>query len=258
MKFGIVGDPVEHSRSPAIHNAGFAALDIEATFELVPTAHDRFRDVEKRLRAGDLDGVSVTMPHKAHAFAAVDVVSDSAARAQAANTITVVDQVLTGYNTDIDGVRFSIEKLVLPGNTPILLLGHGGAAAAALVSIAGTRPISISARQSAPAIALARDIGIAVDFVEWGSPLPGSIVVNATPLGMHGEELPPPVIKDCSGLVDMTYGSSETPAIAAARRKHVPYADGIDMLVGQAIAAFELFTGVTAPVEALAAAARDH
>ncbi|GMQ97523.1 MAG: shikimate dehydrogenase [Acidimicrobiia bacterium] len=258
MKFGIVGDPVEHSRSPAMHNAGFAALDLDATFEFVPTARDRFRDVEDRLRTGDLDGVSVTMPHKAHAFAAVDIADAPAAAAHAVNTIVSADEVLTGYNTDIDGVRFSIEKLGLPADTPVLLLGHGGAAAAALVGLAESRPVSISARQSAPAIALARNIGIAMDFVEWGSSLPGSIVVNATPLGMHGEELPRGVVEDCSGLIDMTYGSSETPAIATARIKRLPHADGFDMLVGQAIAAFELFTGVAAPVEVLATAARDH
>jgi len=258
MKFGIVGDPVEHSRSPAIHNAGFAALDIDATFEFVPTARDRFRDVEKRLRSGGLDGVSVTMPHKAHAFAAVDVVDAPAAVAHAVNTIISADGLLTGYNTDIDGVRFSIDKLKLPTDTPVLVLGHGGAAAAALVGLGHSRPISISARQSAPAIALAQTIGISVDFLDWGSALPGAIVVNATPLGMHGEELPGRVVADCSALIDMTYGSSETPAIATARIGRLPYADGLDMLVGQAIAAFELFTGVAAPVEVLAAAARDH
>jgi len=258
MKFGIVGDPVAHSRSPAIHNAGFAALGIDAEFEFVPTALDRFRDAEERLRYGDLSGVSVTMPHKAHAFTAVDVVDTPAGAAQAVNTIVSADEVLTGYNTDIDGVRFSTDKLNLPDGTPVLILGHGGAAAAALVGLSESRPVSISARQNAPAIALARNIGIAVDFVEWGRSLPGSIVVNATPLGMHGEELPQGVIEDCSGLIDMTYGSSETPAIATARIKHLPYADGLDMLVGQAIAAFELFTGVAAPVEVLAAAARDR
>ncbi|MFV2001146.1 MAG: shikimate dehydrogenase [Acidimicrobiia bacterium] len=256
MKFGIVGDPVEHSRSPAIHNAGFAALGIDAVFEFVPTAPDRFQDVEERLRNGDLDGVSVTMPHKAHAFAAVDVVDGPAGKAHAVNTIVAFDKGLTGYNTDIDGVQFSIGKLNLPDDTPILLLGHGGAAAAALVSFSESRPVSISARGQTAAIALARDVGVAVDFVEWGSSLPHSIVVNATPLGMHGEELPLPVIEDCLGLVDMTYGSSETPAIATARTKRLPYADGLDMLVGQAITAFELFTGEIAPAEVLAAAAR--
>lgn len=258
MKFGIVGDPVAHSRSPSIHNAGFAALGIDAEFEFVPTPLDKFRDAEQRLRRGDLNGASVTMPHKVHAFAAVDVIDPPAAVAQAVNTIISADEVLTGYNTDIDGVRFSIDKLKLPADTPVLVLGYGGAAAAALVGLGHSRAISISARQDAPAIALARTVGVSVDFLDWGSALPGAIVVNATPLGMHGEELPGRVVEDCLALVDMTYGSSETPAISTARVRRLPYADGLDMLVGQAIAAFELFTGVTAPVEVLAAAARDH
>lgn len=258
MRYGVVGDPVGHSRSPAIHNAGFAERDIEATFEFISTPFDAFQDVERRLRNGDLNGVSVTMPHKVHAFEAVDAVAEPAARAQAVNTIVAVDGFLTGYNTDVDGVRFAIAKLDLPGSTPILLLGHGGAAAAAMVASEDGRPIAIMAREKGPAMALAETIGVSVDFVEWGGSLPNSIVVNATPLGMKGETLPPAIFEDCVGLIDMTYGSTETHAVIKAKKRGLPYADGLDMLVGQAVAAFELFTGVSAPLDVLSAAARAH
>jgi len=256
MRFGIVGDPVGHSRSPEIHNAGFAERGIDAVFDVLPTPLDRFQDVERRLREGDLNGVSVTMPHKTHAFEAVDHVAEPAARAKAVNTIVAVDGILTGHNTDIDGVRFALDKLDLPKGTPILMLGHGGAAAATIVSIVQDRPITISARERDPAMALAQRMGVSVGFIEWGRSLPDAIVVNATPLGMQGEQLPRALFDDCAGLLDMAYGANETPAVATARMKGLPFADGLDMLVGQAIAAFELFTGVAAPVDVLSAAAR--
>ena len=218
MKFGVVGDPVGHSRSPAIHNAGFAARGIDAVFEFVPTPFDEFSVVEHRLRTGDLVGVSVTMPHKDHAYTAVDVVDDLATRARAVNTIVADDETLTGYNTDIDGVQFSIDKLGLPPDTPILVLGHGGAARAAVIALVDSRKVSISARRSVPAIELTKEIAMPMDFVEWGDSLSESIIVNATPLGMHGEELPPGVFRGCAGLVDMAYGSSETPAVTLAKR----------------------------------------
>jgi len=256
VKFGIIGDPVDHSRSPAIHNAGFAALGIEATFEFVPTPPSRFGDAEQRLRSGSLSGASVTMPHKANAYAAVDVMDPMSDRARAVNTIVGRRGVLTGYNTDIDGVRYAIEKLGLTRDTPILLLGYGAAAAAALVSFSSTTRISISGRNKSPAITLTERIGVEAEFVEWGDPRPGVILVNATPLGMHSEELPADVLRASVGLVDMTYGARETPAVTDSRTLGIPCSDGLDMLVGQAVAAFELFTGEAAPVDVLEAAAR--
>lgn len=256
MRFGIVGDPVEHSMSPAIHNAGFAALGIDAEFVFLRTPADRFGDAERLLRNGTLDGVSVTMPHKGNAFTAIDVIDPIAARARAVNTIISRNAVLHGYNTDVEGVRFAIERIELPEHTPILLLGYGGAAAAALVSFPQDTPVTISGRRPDEATKLASEIGVDVNVVDWGRSIPGALVVNATPLGMHGESLPEPVVNGALGLFDMTYGETSTAAIKAATRRGIPHSDGLDMLVGQAVSAFELFTGRTAPVDILRRAAR--
>ena len=112
MRFGVVGDPVMHSRSPAIHSAGFLDLGVGATFEHLPTPADSFGEIVARLRNGDLNGVSVTMPHKDNAFATVDILSDVARQSKAVNTIVVrEDGQLYGTNTDVAGVIHALETM---------------------------------------------------------------------------------------------------------------------------------------------------
>jgi shikimate dehydrogenase len=254
MWFGIVGDPVMHSRSPAIHSAGFLAKGIDASFEFITTPIDGFGAVEAMLRSGGLDGVSVTMPHKANAYEAVDVRTDLAARTGAVNTITVTDGVLTGTNTDVAGVFFAME---IAGSVsgPVLVLGAGGAAAAALVALED-RSIFISARDGRSASAVSARTGIEARVVPWAEGVAGCVVVNATPIGMHGEMLPIGVLSVASAVVDMAYGPSETPACAYAAAHGLGRADGLDMVVGQAIEAFRLFTGAEPPVDVFSEAAR--
>jgi len=256
VRFGVVGDPVDHSRSPAIHNAGFEAMGIEASFVALPTPADDFDVIVRDLRSGALDGVSVTMPHKDNAYDSVDELDDLAARSLAVNTIVATPGRLHGYNTDVDGVRYAVRKLGLPDESPVLVLGYGGAARAALVALDGPRHISISGRDADRARAFIASIDVDTDAVTWETVVHGAIVVNATPLGMHGEDLPAGLVESAAGLVDMTYGSGTTPAIRVAEQRLIPSADGLDMLVGQAVMAFELFTGRPAPLDVFERAAR--
>jgi shikimate dehydrogenase len=254
MRFGIVGDPVGHSLSPAIHTAGFRTRNIEASFDFIPTLSGDFGTVEAMLRSGDLAGVSVTMPHKTHAYEAVDIRTDLADRTHAVNTITAAVGVLTGTNTDVAGVRFAITAADA-GSGPALVLGAGGAAAAALVALDGRRLFVSSRDQAAAGDVIART-GVNGVIVPWGEGVAGAAVVNATPIGMHGEELPFGVLAVASAVIDMAYGPNETPAVAYAAAHGLGHADGIDMLVGQALEAFTLFTGAKAPIEAFYEAAR--
>ncbi|GMR02756.1 MAG: shikimate dehydrogenase [Acidimicrobiia bacterium] len=256
MRFGVVGDPVDHSRSPAIHNAGFEAFGIDARFVALRTPADGFDAIVRDLRSGALDGVSVTMPHKDNAYDSVDDLDDLAARSLAVNTIVATRGRLHGYNTDVEGVRYAVSKLGLTEGSPVLVLGYGGAARAALVALDGPRPISISGRDLDKARAFVASVDVDTDLVAWETAMPDAIVVNATPLGMHGEDLPAGLVEAAAGFVDMTYGSGTTPAIRAAEQRHIPSADGLDMLVGQAVRAFELFTGRPAPLHVFEQAAR--
>lgn len=243
-RFAIVGDPVMHSLSPAIHNAGFAAYDVDATYSFLPTPRGEFHAVVARLRGGELAGVNVTMPHKENAFAAVDDMDSVAERSRAVNTIIVDDEDLIGFNTDVDGVVEAAALAGLSDRAPVLVLGAGGAGAAAAIAME-RRPLFVSARDAAAAHALVERTGVDAAVVTWGEGVDGAVVINATPLGMAGEELPRDVLMAGSGLLDMAYGHGLTRACAWYRDHDRPYADGLDMLVAQAGSAFELFTGIT-------------
>lgn len=255
MRFGVVGDPVTHSLSPAIHNAAFRHLRIDAEYVHLPTPVESFGFVIDELRTGELAGVSVTMPHKATAFAAVDSRNSLAERSSAVNTIIGSDEGLKGFNTDVAGVSHAISLLGLPADVPILVLGTGGAARAAVVALAD-HPVALSGRNLDEAFEVLAGTDVRGTVQPWGEPSGGAVVVNATPLGMYGEQLPTGIVEVAAGLVDMTYGARQTPAISAAHDCGIPASDGIDMLVGQAAEAFQLFCGQHPPIDVMEAAAR--
>jgi shikimate dehydrogenase len=255
VKFAVVGDPVEHSRSPAIHTAAFRSLSIDADFGFMRVPADRFHEVVQALRSGHLDGVSVTMPHKHNAFDTADEWSDTALRTAAVNTLVVKDELLIGHNTDVAGVRRSLATVETDAEFPILILGSGGAAAAALVAVAG-RDVYIAARDKENADALISRVDVGATSVSWGTSVALATVINATPLGMAGESLPDGVVERAAALIDMTYGAESSPSVAHAIALGLPTADGLTMLVGQAGEAFKIFTGEEAPMLVMDQAAR--
>jgi shikimate dehydrogenase len=256
VRYAVVGDPVEHSRSPAIHNAAFAALGIDAEFGWLQVQRGEFDQVVHALRSGELDGVSVTMPHKHAAYEAADERSDSALRAGAVNTLVVEGDRLVGHNTDVAGVRHALAMIESDETAPTLILGNGGAAAAALLAVEG-RHVYLSGRSEARARTLAGRVGVEVTVIAWGHPVSMATVINATPLGMAGEDLPDGVVERAAALLDMTYGAQRSPAVAHALALGLPAADGLAMLTGQAVEAFELFTGQKAPATTMEHAARE-
>lgn len=248
----LLGSPVAHSRSPRIHRAALAACGIQGDYEPREVDATGFADACAELRTGVLDGANVTMPFKRSAFGACELLDLDARRAGAVNTLAVRDQALTGWNTDITAVRAALEDFTA---SVVLVLGAGGAAAAAAAAATG-RAIRVAARDARAGEALAHRIGEGVAPAPWGVPVEGAVVVNATPLGMRGETLPPGVVEAAAGLIDLAYGPAETPAVTAARSRGVPAVDGIAVLVGQAAASFEIWTGVPAPRDAMERAAR--
>lgn len=254
MRLALLGDPVGHSRSPAIHQAALAAVGIEGRYEARRVDAAGVYRACAEIRAGALRGANVTMPHKRTAAAAADRLAPEAGRGGAVNTLVGEGTAVVGYNTDVGGLHLAREWAGLPSGGPVLLLGGGGAAAAALVAFAEAA-LSVSTRRPGAGGALAVALGVAAVEVPWGQPLPGAVVVNATPLGMHGEALPPGLVEEAAGLIDMPYGAEDTPAMAAARRFGLPAADGLDLLVAQAALSFRLWTGVEAPLAVMRRAA---
>ncbi|MFH1329290.1 MAG: shikimate dehydrogenase [Actinomycetota bacterium] len=254
MRLVLLGDPVGHSRSPAIHQAALAAVGIEGRYEARRVDAAGVYRACAEIRAGALHGANVTMPHKRTAAAAADRLAPEAARGAAANTLVGEGAAVVGHNTDVGGLHLARAWAGLPSAGPVLLLGGGGAAAAALAALAGA-VISVATRRPGVGGALAAALGVAAVEVPWGQPVPGAVVVNATPVGMHGEALPPGVVEEAAGLIDMPYGAEDTPAVAAARLAGLPTADGLDLLVAQAALSFQLWTGVEAPLAVMRRAA---
>ncbi|MCL1598811.1 MAG: shikimate dehydrogenase, partial [Actinomycetia bacterium] len=241
----------------AIHNAAFAALGLDATYEAVRVPGGGFASITSDLLAGQFVGINVTMPHKDDAYVAVDDRDPLATLSRAVNTIVVSEGRLHGHNTDVAGVVHAVDLLGLADDCPVVVLGYGGAARAAVVAMS-ERTVYVCGRDEHRAAALAEATDGSIDTLAWGSAIEGAIVINATPLGMHGESLPEAVARHAAGIIDMTYGSKPTPAIDRAAAAGIPHADGIDMLTGQAYRAFELFTGLPAPRDVMALAARSR
>jgi len=259
---GIIGDPVVHSRSPAIHNAAYAALDLDWVFVAFRVPAGSAAGALSGARLMGIAGLNVTMPHKTDAAAACDVLSPNAAALGAVNTVVVRDGVLTGDSTDGEGlVRALRDEGIDLGGSKILVLGAGGAGRAITQSLgaSGAR-VTVAARRldaAVAAAALAAD-GKAVDLERVGPAVAeADVVVNATPIGMRGEAPPfdPDLLIGRRLVLDTVYAPVETPLLAAARARSVPAANGLGMLVHQAALAFEAFTGVAAPLAVMRAAA---
>jgi shikimate dehydrogenase len=249
----LFGDPVDHSLSPVIQQAALDAAGLAGTYRAVRVDEEGFRQGCADLRAGLLKGANVTMPHKRLAIGEMDVLSSGAARAGSVNTIIVEGSRLTGHSTDIDGIRYVWQEAGLPHRVPVLVLGAGGAAAAALIAI-DEDEMFLSSRRFEDAARLASDVDVVVRPVPWGRAITGAVVVNATPLGMAGEPLPRDIVEESAGLLDMAYARLTTPAVLTAHGAGLPCATGTELLLAQAAASFTLWTGRIAPIVQMRAA----
>ena len=253
LRLVVLGDPVSHSLSPAIHNAALSAAGIDGEYTARRVDADGMRRAITELREGTLSGANVTMPHKGLAAELADRLEPRAKRARSVNTLWSEGGLVRGDSTDIDGVITAWAWAGLPEDAPVLVLGSGGAAAAAILALEG-RELTVAARRPDQAQALLAALAVDAQLASLGVPLPGAVVVNATPVGMRGEALPTEVVAASSGLFDMAYGSRPTPAVRLAREQGLPVADGPDMLLAQAAASFAIWTGVNPPLDEMRAA----
>lgn len=243
MRLAIFGSPVGHSLSPAMHRAALAVAGIDGDYESCDVDLDGFLDGVVAIRTHRLDGGNVTMPHKMVAYELCDELSPDAEQAGAVNTLAMQGKQLCGHNTDVLGIRSAWTLRGLPATGPVTILGAGGASAAAQVALRG-REVYVSARRSEAAQKLVERVGTGAQVIGWDQSMPAGVVVNATSLGMRGETLPDYLLESATGLLDMSYGNAPTPAVSSLRVAGVPVADGLDMLVGQAVGSFAIWTGV--------------
>jgi shikimate dehydrogenase len=255
----VIGDPVRHSRSPAIHNAAYAAAGLDRVFVALEVRAGRGYDAVRAMPVLGIDGLSVTMPHKADAARACDALSADAEALEVVNTVVRRDDdTLWGDSTDGEGLLRSLTDAGLDvDGRRVLVVGAGGAARAVVLALgrAGARVV-VAARRPEPAAAAA-----ALAPGATSVPLDGvatadfEVVLNATSLGMQGESLPvdPPTAGQWA--VDLVYHPAETPFLAAAAAGGARAVGGLGMLVHQAALGFEAMTGRPAPLDAMWAAA---
>ena len=269
-RVGVIGDPVAHSLSPALHQPALDLMQIPATYERWHTPTEQLTARVESLRAADVLGANVTVPHKVAVMALVDEVSSAAKRAGAVNTIVNRNGRLYGDNTDIHGFQVALEDLLGGVHARnAVVLGAGGAARAAVLALEAMNvsQICVVNRDAERARRLQDDLVPApVEVVEAGGAWLGEhlpevdVLVNATSLGWKPDETPLDArfldyLPSSAVVFDMTY--RETPLLRAATERGLRSTDGLAMLVHQGAHAFTLFTGKPAPVDLMLDAARE-
>lgn len=263
---GLIGHPIGHSISPAIHEAALAAVGMPAAYlplDVLPESVDALLHAAPRLR---LRGFNVTAPYKETIVEKLDELDGDAQRIGAVNTVVVEEGWTKGHNTDVHGFRLSLRSLGLRlGDRRVLVVGAGGAAKAVVdVALREGARVEITNRTAARAGALADAFGNAVQVVAIGElPRrgPWDLLVNTTPAGTAGfpGALPVPeiVVRQSGFVYDLVYNPPTTLLLQASKRLGRPSTSGLEMLLNQAAKAFELWTGHPAPLDAMRGAARE-
>jgi shikimate dehydrogenase len=260
----VIGWPVEHSLSPAIHNAAFEALGMDWIDVPLPVPPGHVAEAIAGLRALGFAGANVTMPHKTECAELLEDLSEDARRLHAVNTIVVGSGSTSGHNTDAPGFERFLRQDVgfEASDRRALLFGAGGAARACALALArsGVAALSVAVRDPARADALLaglEDLPTSVTVVSFDGVehVEADLIVNATPLGVHGEALPLPLLGEGSLVVDLLYRPSDTPLLRTAREAGASAFGGLGLLLHQAALSFELWTGRAAPLPVMSAAA---
>jgi shikimate dehydrogenase len=259
-RLGVLGWPVAHSRSPAMHNAALAAVGLaDWRYQLLPVPPELFEETVRALPGAGFRGVNVTIPHKQAALALADEATERASAIGAANTLVFESGRIFADNTDapavIAGLPFS------PAGRSALVLGAGGSARAAVWALrdAGASEVRVWNRTPKRAERLCAELG--------GTPVstaaPADILVHCTSSGLDAswpmfKSLPldaDDLVGYCC-VVDLLYSRTDTPLIEAALARSISVLDGLEILVVQGALSFERFTSRPAPMEVMRAAAR--
>lgn len=272
MKTVLIGWPISHSISPAIHNAAFQALGMKGEYSLLPVEREEdLKGVLAGLKSdSDWKGANVTVPYKEKVVPLLQKLEGAATRLKAVNTVVRKGNRLIGHNTDMPGFLADLDRNGFTfRRKPVLVIGSGGAARAIVLGLveSGCR-VSLVAVIREQAEALARELGEGrVEVLAWEHPAVGeraagaSLVVNTSPVGMwpNVDATPWPESVPFQGkasVYDIVYNPLETRFLRDAKARGLKTAGGLGMLVEQGALAFELWTGVPAPREVMMRAAR--
>lgn len=274
LHVGLIGDPVAHSRSPAMQNAAIDALGIAAQYDLWPTTLAELPQRVTSLRQPDCLGANVTIPHKRAVMPLLDELDASAVQVGAVNTIVNRAGRLIGYNTDATGLVAALTAAAYPRFSMGMILGAGGAARAVAVALCQlhAQHIRLLARDPLQARVVALNLaplfpatrfywdGLSADILTAvpALPLAGLVLVNATPVGLATSPGMPVADKMLERLPNtalvLDLITSETALVTAAQAHHLPVMNGLPMLLHQGAQSFTFWTGQPAPIEVMRAA----
>ncbi len=268
-RLAVLGHPVAHSRSPAMHNAALAELGLagEWSYEAIDLAPDEFEARVRAMEGEGFVGANVTVPHKGAALSLADTLSETAREIGAANTLSFAGGGVRADNTDAGGLIDALRAVPSsPRGVRALVLGAGGAALAAIWVLAkegavvDVSEVDVWNRTFHKAEAAASRLG--------GRPEPNpdmdryGLIVNATSVGLHGEDpfeslpLSPELLGDRL-VVDLVYGDHPTSLVEVANERGATVIDGLEVLVRQGARSFEIWTGMSAPLDIMRTAARE-
>ena len=260
----IIGDPIHHSLSPAMHNAAFAAKGLNCTYIAFRVPQNELKESIESLRSINIAGFNVTTPHKTNVMRYLDELEPVAKKASAVNTVNNIEGIFRGYNTDVYGFIEPLHKRHVDfRGMHVLLIGSGGAARAVVVALAEENAIAkliIANRdvQRANELATLVDrLGMKCEVVPFENATDFSpacdLIINATKLGMNNE---PSVIDHLhiqkgSIVYDIVYRPMVTDLIENAKYAQASVVYGYEMLIEQGAKAFEIWTGLSAPRDAM-------
>jgi shikimate dehydrogenase len=260
-RLAVLGYPVGHSRSPAMHNAALAELGLGAewSYEAIEVAPDAFEPRARAMPGNGFVGANVTVPHKSAALSLADELSETAREIGAANTLVFADGEIRAENTDADGLLRALPGS--PAGKRALVLGAGGAARAVVWALLREgAEVGVWNRTELRSEHLCEELG--------GEPVAEpaqdsyELIVNSTAVGLGGEDPFAELPLEAGGfspeqtVVDMVYGGERTALLRAAEAAGAEVVDGIEILVQQGALSFKIWTGREAPVETMRAAAR--
>ena len=262
---GLIGDPVEHSLSPPMHNAAFKHLKMDYVYVPYHVKKGMLSDAIAGAKSLNIKGLNVTIPHKTDVIKHLDELDKSAELIGAVNTIKFHEEWTKGYNTDGIGAVKAIEEVSSVKNKKIIILGAGGAARAISFQILmdGAESLVIANRTVTNAEQLQKDLagklGADVKSTDLGVKLENElssadILINTTPIGMYPNVDQEPLVKaelmhENLVVKDCVYNPLQTGLIKEAEKCNAKIVSGLKMLIYQGIESFRIWTGVTPPVE---------
>lgn len=268
---GLIGHPVQHSLSPAIHNAAFNHLGLDWVFTVFDVAPEHGDHAIEAARVLGIEGLSVTMPHKANVAATVDQLTSQAAKLNAVNCVYRAGNKMVGDNTDGAGFVASLleDAEFVPKGKACVVFGAGGAARAVILALAeaGAGEIVVVNRTvetAQLAVSLAPEVARVGEASAVGR---ADLVVNCTSIGMHSDSDPaqvnrspvnPELLRQGQVVADLVYHPLQTRLMQDATAKGSQVVGGLGMLVHQAAVAFTKWTGEAAPLAVMKAAVEGH